>query len=225
MPGAIIPTGGRARRLGGTPKPLLRDTAGTALLTRILRDLLDHGLRPEAIVVVGPPDTLRPAIDDLGPEGDRVHLTREEPPYSGPSAAIAAGLHTLLSTTLSTTLSTAATPPAPPDLVFTLASDMPELHSGIDALRRASAEHPDADAWIGSTPQPGAPPRLEYLFALHRTEALSRRVRATATQDLSMRRLLHGLRLHPVPLPRTAATDVDTWEAAAELGLHHPNHR
>src|SRR5690625_6978723 len=72
---AIVLSGGRASRLDHTSKGSVR-VGGAALLGRIL-DVLDD----IPTVVVG---------DDVVP----VHVTRtrEGPPYSGPAAAIAAGV-------------------------------------------------------------------------------------------------------------------------------------
>lgn len=209
--GAIIPAGGRARRLDGTPKPLLRDESGTALLTGILTDLVDLGIRPETIVVVGPVEDLRPAVLAMGQHSRDIRLIWEEPPFSGPAAAITAGMQTLLHAS-----------PAPPELVLTLAADMPRLRSGVGELLDAAREYPHAESWIGRTPRPGDKPRLEHLFALHRAAALRRGIDGIDPRDLSMRQLLTGLDQQPVDLAPETTADVDTWDAATALGLQAP---
>ena len=78
---AIILAGGRSSRLGGVPKSgLIFD--GATLLERSLRAADAAG----RIVVVGP---------DPGDLPDGVLSCREDPPFAGPAAAIAAGLGAL----------------------------------------------------------------------------------------------------------------------------------
>lgn len=80
---AVVLAGGSGRRMGGVSKPLLR-IGGESLLGRVLRGVASA----ERIVVVGPAELSAhlPAA---------VSLTREEPPGSGPVAAIAAGVKLL----------------------------------------------------------------------------------------------------------------------------------
>src|SRR5699024_5780564 len=80
---AIVLSGGRASRLDHTSKGSVR-VGGAALLGRIL-DVLDD----TPTVVVG---------DDAVPS--HVTRTREDPPYSGPAAAIAAGVECIASQNL-----------------------------------------------------------------------------------------------------------------------------
>src|SRR6476661_8075337 len=78
---AIILAGGRSSRLGGVPKAgLIYDGA-----TLLERSLLAAGAAART-VVVGP---------DPGNLPDGVLSCREDPPYAGPAAAIAAGLGAL----------------------------------------------------------------------------------------------------------------------------------
>lgn len=77
--GAIVLAGGAGRRMGGVLKPLIR-VGGEPMLSRVIKAVADA----EPIVVVGP----RELADHLPAT---VRLTREEPPGSGPVAAIAAG--------------------------------------------------------------------------------------------------------------------------------------
>lgn len=214
--GAIIPAGGRARRLGGTPKPLLRDRTGTALITRTLAALLEAGAAPEYVVVVGDADILAEDIRAVGAAGRAVRVVREDPPFSGPAAAIAAGVQALIRS---------APDDGPPPLTFVLAADMPHLAPGLRAMLHAAAAHPEVDCWMGrshNSTDDSEAPRREHLFALHRTEALGRRIAETETRDTSVRRLLRGLRIHLTDLPAGAAEDVDTWAAVAAHGLRPP---
>jgi molybdopterin-guanine dinucleotide biosynthesis protein A len=75
--GAVVLAGGKARRLGGQPKPQL-EVGGRSMLAAVLAAV--EGADPR--VVVGPPQ----------PVPDGVRLVREEPPGGGPVPALAAGL-------------------------------------------------------------------------------------------------------------------------------------
>lgn len=107
---AIVLTGGTARRLGGRDKPALVVGAGP-----IVQQVARAAAEAAQLIVVGPAHpALRPAV-----------VTREDPPGSGPAAAIAAGL---------------AHVRAPYAAV--LAGDLPFLDSGtIGTLRRAVPGH------------------------------------------------------------------------------------
>lgn len=207
-PAAIIPAGGRARRLGGTPKPLLRDAAGTPLLTGLLLGLLDLGLAADEIVVVGPPEHIDPALEAGGARLDHVRRTRERPAFGGPAAAVAAGLEALCRRGNT------------PELVLTLGADMPRAVRAVPVLLEAADRRPTSEVWIGRTGDD--PGRLEHLVALHRTETLGRRLTEVDPDGLPLHRLLEGLATTQVPLPDGAADDVDTWEAAAAFGLSAP---
>ncbi|NKI41053.1 DUF6457 domain-containing protein [Streptomyces physcomitrii] len=77
---AVVLAGGGARRLGGADKPGLR-VGGRRLLDRVLTAC---AAAERTVVVAAPRATVRP-----------VRWTREEPPGSGPVAALAAGLRAL----------------------------------------------------------------------------------------------------------------------------------
>ena len=81
---AIVVAGGRSSRLGGSPKALMRpDRDGAPALVRGAVDaLIGLGLPAHRIAVVGPEGLPLP---------DGVLRTREDPPFSGPAAALAAG--------------------------------------------------------------------------------------------------------------------------------------
>lgn len=136
---AIILAGGRSSRLGGVPKAGLI-YGGTTLLERSL-----HATGAAArTVVVGP---------DPGNLPDGVLSCREEPPYAGPAAAIAAGLGALA---VSRAGRHGAVAPPPP-FVLVLACDMPQSAAAVrvlfDALAGAPAMSPPADQ---GTPGSGA---------------------------------------------------------------------
>jgi molybdenum cofactor guanylyltransferase len=84
---AIVLAGGRAARLGGADKPGLMVGART-LLAAVVSAATEAGAGQ--VVVVGP---ARPGIAGAGPVGSgRVEFVREDPPGTGPVAALRCGL-------------------------------------------------------------------------------------------------------------------------------------
>lgn len=106
---AVILAGGASSRMNGVAKPLL--TIGASTLLDIALDATDFCRR---IVVVGPPDLA--GIVERRLRNERIDLTREDPPRTGPVHALAAGLHLLRGL---------AEPEA--DAVIVLAADLPEI--------------------------------------------------------------------------------------------------
>jgi molybdopterin-guanine dinucleotide biosynthesis protein A len=185
---AVVLAGGRASRLGGLPKP-----------TELGRDgesLLDIAIRAAAgaahIVVVGAV-AARPGVI----------VTRESPPFSGPVAALAAGLEAVPCDTSAFTL--------------VLAADQPRVAAGVDALRVAiedsAAERLDGALAVDSDG------RDQYLIALYSTPSLRKRLGMLPRENASMRQLVEGLDVMRVPVPSGTADDVDTWQDAERLGV------
>lgn len=111
---ALVLAGGEARRLGGQDKPALL-VGGRPLVARVVEAVADA----ERVVLVGPP---RPGV--------RADVTvQEEPPGSGPVAAIAAGVaHSRA------------------EVVVVLAADLPFLtQQAVQALRERLTEDADLD--------------------------------------------------------------------------------
>ncbi|WP_067659824.1 NTP transferase domain-containing protein [Nocardia harenae] len=135
---AVVLAGGRASRMGGVDKPGI--VVGG-------RSLLDAALAAVAgcarVAVVGPERA------ELGPD---VRQTREEPPGSGPVAALAAGLDAL------------GAEPSP--LVVVLAADLPFLTA--DTMRRLIDHLGTADAAFAAD-RDGRP---QYLIGVWRRGAL-----------------------------------------------------
>src|SRR5690606_32502180 len=77
--GAVLLVGGRSRRMGGGYKPQLL-VGGRSMFDRAVGALSDAGCAP--IMAAGP------VLDAAAP----VHWVREDPPYTGPVAAIGAAL-------------------------------------------------------------------------------------------------------------------------------------
>ncbi|WP_312856887.1 molybdenum cofactor guanylyltransferase [Arthrobacter mobilis] len=213
---AVVLAGGRSSRLGGVPKALLQ-FEGRTLLHRTL-DALAGARR---IAVVGPPE-LSAVLAGQARTG-RVLLTREDPPFAGPAAGIAAGtaaLATQASAPVSGADLAAGSVRAP--LTLLLACDMPRLAELVPRLLAAVRSHPGADLWVPVD----AAGREQPLACCARSEALEAAVAAAfrtgGTAGLPARKLLAPLAAVPVPLPAAATEDVDTWEDAGRFGIVRP---
>lgn len=192
---AIVLTGGRGSRLGGTNKSALR-IADTDLLGRALA--ATAGAR-RVVVVGGPPHRALP---------DGVRLTREDPPLSGPAAAIAAGFEALGNNAA--------------DLVLLLACDMPEAAAAAPTLVEAArtALHAGADGALAIDDNGHAQPLLSCIGAASLRAAIAV---AGPLAGVPVRRLTHGLDLRSVPVPGGATRDIDTPEDARRWGIEIPD--
>ncbi len=195
---AVVLAGGRASRLGGLAKPLLLGYGGERLLDIAISAASDAA----RIVVVG----------DV-PSRAGILVTHEDPPFSGPVSALAAGWAAL------------ADSPSPFTLV--LASDLPRIGPAVAALLAAvdptgRAATGEADDGVIATDGDG---RDQYLLGLYSTDAMSARLREAPAAGGSMRALVDGLRLLRVPAPDGSTADVDTWEDAERLGVERMDGR
>lgn len=202
---AIILAGGRSSRLGGVPKSgLVYD--GATLLERSLRAAGAAG----RTVVVGP---------DPGGLPGGVLTCREEPPFAGPAAAIAAGLAALAADHASRHAAA-----APYTLV--LACDMPRSAGAVRALAEALATSgagtPERDAADGVMAV-SADGRKQPLAGFYGTAVLQRSVADAASRDrlenASVFALLARLDVREVRVPPGSTDDVDTWDDAFALGV------
>lgn len=176
--GAVLLAGGRGARLGGTDKGALV-LHGTSLLDRALAALT--GIET---VVVGPP---RPGA----------RTVREDPPRSGPAAAVCAGL--------------AALPEV--DEVLLLAVDVPGLPTAVPRLLAAEG---DADGVVAVD----GDGREQWLLGRYDAAAVRRAAgRLGDPADAPLRALLGGLRLARLPLPPELTADVDTVADAVAAGI------
>jgi molybdopterin-guanine dinucleotide biosynthesis protein A len=192
--GAILLAGGRASRMGGIDKPgLLVD--GVSMRDRAIVAVGAAGADP--VMVVGP--EAASALRDVSD----VRWVREDPPFSGPAAAVVTAL--------------AAMGAAAAEWTFLLACDLPRPDAAVGALLhgprgRDGACLSDADG------------RMQWLTGVYRTATLS--AAATALPDggraLPVRALLSGLAIATLPDPGGGARDVDTWEDYEELTKEHP---
>jgi len=188
---AIILAGGRSSRLGGSPKSALMFD-GATLLERSLAAAA--GARHTAVV--------GPEVAGLPPE---VLTSREDPPFAGPAAAIAAGLAALRGA-------------GPADLVLVLACDMPGVGAAVRALLEALPGS-GADGVMATS----ADGRLQPLVGFYGTAVLERAVQEAAARNAlvhgSVFALLASLDVQAVAVPAGSTDDVDTWDDAAALGV------
>ncbi|MDP9987676.1 NTP transferase domain-containing protein [Arthrobacter sp. FW306-05-C] len=210
---ALILAGGRSSRLGGVPKQSLV-FQGQTLLERAL----DAAAGARRTVVVGDSaflpsqsTTPRPVSPAAWPAD--VLTCREEPPFAGPAAAIAAGLNTLGE-------NGGAAP-----FTLVLACDMPLASEAVAVLRKAlaaSAARPGGGGGGGVMALAGDG-KVQPLAAFYSTPGLKQACAELAARDAlvngSVRALLASLDVQLVTVPAGSTSDVDTWDDAAALGV------
>jgi molybdopterin-guanine dinucleotide biosynthesis protein A len=151
-----------------------------------------------AVVVVGP---------DPGVLPRGVLNCREDPPFGGPAAAVAAGLAVLAR-------ARAARP-----LTLILACDMPNVATAVRALNEARQLSTGPDGVMAVS----ADGRRQPLVGFYSTAALQRSVQDLASRGAlvngSVTALLASLDLQLVTVPAGSTDDVDTWDDAAALGV------
>lgn len=209
----IILAGGRSSRLGGSPKSELVYDGGT-LLDRTIHAA--SGARH--IVVVGP-------VPEGFPAG--VHSCREDPPFAGPAAAVAAGLaelDTLRRPRPGEAVASAGTA----RFTLILACDMPHADVAVPVLHEALVttgfENTGAALRISDGVMAVSPEgRRQPLAGFYRTAALRAAVDDAAARNqlnhASVFALLARLDLMAVTVPAGSTDDVDTWDDAAALGV------
>lgn len=207
---AVVVAGGASRRLNHVPKASLSDGTST---------LLDCAL--EAVASASPRVVVGPGSLPL-PSG--VLRTREDPPFSGPAAAIHAGLECIAAD--------CERSQAPlPSWCLILGVDTPRIAPAVQQLLTAARAAEQAATAIPSPTDSEAPNDSEAsagfwgvaegiyqpLVGIYRFEAI-RSVFSTGTTDASVRSFLR--RLNPAAVEMSAAdtADVDTWEQAQALG-------
>ncbi|KPG86306.1 molybdenum cofactor guanylyltransferase [Frigoribacterium sp. RIT-PI-h] len=188
---AVLLAGGRASRVQGADKTGF--TSGDATL---LDRAVEASAGARTLVVVGLREGRVPPAGAL--------LTREEPAWSGPVAALAAGLDVVEVA-------------APWTLV--LACDVPRAPEAGQALRAGGGDGGRRDGLLAIV----AAGRRQPLLGLYRPGALETRLAALRADGplagLSLRRLLDGLDLLEVPVPDELCADVDTADDADRLGV------
>ena len=205
---AVVVAGGASRRLNHVPKASLSDGTST---------LLDCAL--EAVAAASPRVVVGPESLPL-PSG--VLRTREDPPFSGPAAAIHAGLECIAADCEHSQTSV-------PAWCLILGVDTPRIAPAVQQLLAAAQEAERAadysptgsEAPTDSEASEGfwgvSEGTYQPLVGIYRFEAI-RSVFSTGTTDASVRSFLR--RLNPVAVEMSAAdtADVDTWEQAQALG-------
>lgn len=221
---AIVLAGGRSSRLGGVPKSELI-VGGRTLLLSTLETVTDA----RRTAVVGP----RPRH----PLAAHVVVVREDPPFAGPAAAIAAGLAALREAEPTDSPSPydsgargrgrgrAHSPSrGPSHFTLVLACDMPRVSLALPSLLSAVRRNPHSQGAIAVDSG-----RAQPLAAIYATDPLTDAARRHAAEGtlegLGAFRLVAGLRLDEVTVPAGSTDDVDTWTDADRLGLRRAEER
>lgn len=176
--------------MGGIAKPLL-DVGGRSLLQRAIDACLDAGCSPVTIVGASPDFPTSSA----SPLPRAVQWTREDPPFSGPAAAVVAALGTW---------------DLAPDWTFVLACDLPRVDAAVVQLRNDMFLLPsDTDGVCLADPSS----RPQWLIGVYRTSALQKAAVAMADRgrNASMHALLDDLAIAVIEASADVTGDVDTW--------------
>ncbi len=196
---AIVLAGGRSSRLGSVPKAGLVYQEQTLLERTVIAVQ-----QTRRIAVVG-------EVDSSTLPG-QVLVTREDPPYGGPSAGIAAGAAVL-----------AASDVRPSDYTIVLACDMPQAGLAVARLIELLPENPNGVISLDDEQ------RLQPLAAVYQTaelaEAIAAHRRKGTLEGLSVFRLIAGLTLTAVTVPHGSTDDIDTWQDAEKFGMRPPQTR
>lgn len=188
---AVVLSGGRGRRLGGAAKAAL-DVGGGPLLEGVLTGVRAAGVA--RAVVVGP-------VPDRRPDGLDVVVTREDPPFGGPAAGVAAAL-----------------PLVAAPWVLLLACDLPRGAAVVQLLLgawRRAGDDGDGVVVVDDEQHP------QWLAGVYRRAALATALdealsQSRTTNDAAGRRGLRigdvvgALRLQRVPDTGGVSRDVDT---------------
>lgn len=188
---AILLAGGRATRLSGQPKPFVT-VGGRTLFDIAVSAVTAAGA--EQIHAVGEP----PAGIDL-PSPESVTWMREDPPFTGPAAAIVSALES----------------PIQSEWTIVLACDLPRAEAALALLRDALVLLPsDSDGvCLGDSTS-----RPQWLTGIYRTSALHRAAASLPDQGrhAPVRHLLDDLAVTVLATDDATARDIDTWQDLAD---------
>lgn len=183
---AIVLAGGRSSRLGVDKAAVRVDER--RLVDRVIAAARAAGA--DRVVVVGPAET--------GTRADAV--VREDPPFGGPAAAIAAALPLV-----GGRAGAGSGPEAAPEQVLVLACDL----ESPDAVCTALSESAPVDA--AGTVLVDASGERQWLAGRYRVDALRAAIRGLGDPaGQSLRRVLAGLPLAELRVPDEVARDIDT---------------
>ncbi|WP_418907575.1 molybdenum cofactor guanylyltransferase [Glutamicibacter endophyticus] len=178
----LVLAGGRSRRLGGVEKATLL-LRGQRLVDRVVAAAAHAEARP--VIVIGPEHT-----------GDQADLVvREDPPFTGPLASIAAGL-----------------PQVATEWVMILPCDLQHPGALIERLREAMKQ-PGADGVVLVDEDE----RVQWLAGCYRVQALRDGCAALGPRlaNAPLRAVLAELELRRLPVENALCADLDTPEALA----------
>lgn len=190
---AIILAGGRAARLGGIVKALVR-LEGATLLERAVDAALSAGAAP--VIVAGP--ELHPAPDD-------VRWVREEPAFTGPAAALHAAIG--IATDVPWTLVLAVDLVHPAAAVARLMADRDLLPADTDGICLGDAT--SRPQWLTG---------LYRTDALARGAASL----TDAGREQPVREIMAELAIAVVRAPDEVVADIDTWQDLQDAGALAP---
>lgn len=184
--GAILLAGGRASRVGGAAKPLF-EVGGQTLIGAAVKAVTDAGARPITVASA----VLDPDLD--------VAWVREDPPFGGPVAGVAAVLEawTDAGPLPEWTFLLACDLPRAADVVASLAADLPLLPSDSDGICLADSSS-----------------RPQWLTGIYRAAALADVVASLPDRgrDAPVRALMKDLAVTVVATTDDVTDDIDTWE-------------
>lgn len=198
VPAAIILAGGRASRLGGADKASV-EVAGRRLVDHVYAAVA--GCAP--VVAVGPESLARPGVT----------VVREDPPFGGPVAALAAAL------TAMSGLPEDSPARAIDAEAWVLACDLPRASRIVAALKDLPIPD-DADGVVLAD----ADGRAQWLAGRYRLGSLQRAFTALGDVDnAALRQLLAPLTLHTITDTADASLDLDTWAAVEQYREQQSN--
>lgn len=195
----IIVAGGRGSRLAKTapagtpPKPLLPDANGSELLT----NTVTAGSQGGQVIVV--------AAAELVPEQlhERVKITREDPPLSGPASAIAAGINELAD---------GENAVSSQDRVLILATDYADPHKAVAQIIEADQRRASGSGTVAV-----ADGHREPLLCI--IDIASAQQVFSGVRGGSVMRVLEQIPLEEFIVDSGIVADIDTWQDAQDYGF------
>lgn len=189
---ALVLAGGRSARMGRDKS--LTEVNGISLLERTLLAIVGQTSEPATRVIVSGAATVQIA--------NPVIFCREDPPFSGPAAALHAALEEVRSAWIMI---------LPCDLAYPARASKLLLEEGLLVARQPRIEALIAKDVAG---------HMQWLTAFVRTEALRESFATLGTADIPVKRLFEGLTVRHLDAPQGDPqiwNDVDTPEDLARI--------